>query len=213
MKFDELMQVVGSEAVFETGLLLAGDVDAADVRRQLSRWVASGQLLRLRRGLYALAPPYQQRQPHPFLVANRLAPGSYVTAQSALAHAGLIPEHAPAVVSASTGRPGRRETSLGRFVFRHLKPDLLWGYRRLDLGQQQAAFVATPEKALLDLVHLSPQGDALAFLSGLRLQNLDLLDLTRLLAFAQRTRRPKLRRAAQRLARLAASEAAEYVPR
>ncbi|MBU4385651.1 MAG: type IV toxin-antitoxin system AbiEi family antitoxin domain-containing protein, partial [Actinobacteria bacterium] len=71
MKFNELQEIVGREPLFETGLLLAGDVDPAGVRRQLSRFTASGRLLQLRRGLYALAPPYQKAMPHPFMVANR----------------------------------------------------------------------------------------------------------------------------------------------
>lgn len=65
---------MGDEPVFEAGLLLAGDVDPSDVRRQLSRWVNAGRLYQLRRGLYALAPPFQKIRPHPFLVANRLVP-------------------------------------------------------------------------------------------------------------------------------------------
>ena len=31
MKFEDLLEIVGREPVFETGLLLAGDVDPADV--------------------------------------------------------------------------------------------------------------------------------------------------------------------------------------
>jgi hypothetical protein len=38
MEFTRLVEIVGDEPVFETGLLLAGDVDPNDVRRQLSRW-------------------------------------------------------------------------------------------------------------------------------------------------------------------------------
>ena len=74
MRFEDLLGVVGDEPVFEPGLLLAGDVDSADVRRQLSRWTRAGRLYQLRRGLYALAPPYQKVRPHPFLVANRMVP-------------------------------------------------------------------------------------------------------------------------------------------
>jgi hypothetical protein len=38
MRFDQLIEVVGEEPVFEPALLLAGDVDPADVQRQISRW-------------------------------------------------------------------------------------------------------------------------------------------------------------------------------
>ena len=92
MKFTSLLDIVGDEPVFETGLLLAGAIDPGNVRRQLSRWTKAGHLYQLRRGLYALAPPFQKVKPHPFVVANRLMPASYVSLQSALRHYGLIPD-------------------------------------------------------------------------------------------------------------------------
>ncbi len=74
-----------------------GDVDRADVMRQLSRWVASGKLVQLRRGLYAFAGSQMRglRTPGPYEIANRLVPGSYVSLSSVLARAGLIPSTCP----------------------------------------------------------------------------------------------------------------------
>ena len=54
------------------------------MRRQLDRWVKSGRLIQLRRGVYSVAPPYQADAPHPFLLANHLRKSSYVSLQSAL---------------------------------------------------------------------------------------------------------------------------------
>jgi predicted transcriptional regulator of viral defense system len=210
MEFQELLHVVGNEPLFETGLLLAGDVDPDNVRRQLSRWTAAGKLYQLRRGLYALAPPYQKVKPHPFVVANRLVRASYVSLEAALAHYGLIPEHVPLVTSVTTTRPVEYETPLGRYAFRHVKPDLLYGYQRLAVTQDQQAFVATPEKALLDQVYLQPGGDAPAYLRGLRLQNLERLDLPRLRQWAARANSPKLERAAANAAALAKEERQTY---
>lgn len=210
MKFDQLIEIVNDEPVFETSLLLAGDVNAADVRRQLTRWTQAGRLYQLRRGLYALAPPFQKLKPHPFVVANRLVRPSYVSCQSALDYYDLIPEQVPVVTSVTTARPGQWETPLGSFEFRHIKTDLLWGYRLSDLGAGQQAFVATAEKALLDLIYLQPGGDALDYLHELRLQNLDRLDLERLTQQADLAHRPKLRRAVRQVMRLARAEAREY---
>lgn len=210
MDFEELLQAVGEEPVFETGLLLAGEVDPDNVRRQLSRWVRAGRLHQLRRGLYALAPPYQKVTPHPFLVANRLMRGSYVSLQSALAHYGLIPEHVPVTTSVTTGRPVRWQTPLGLYEFRHIQSGFLTGYRRLDLGGGQEAFVATPEKALLDLVHLEPGADASEYLEELRLQHLETLSLDELRRLAEVSGRPKLVRAVERIAQLAEREALDY---
>ena len=209
MKFSRLLEIVGDEPVFETGLLLCGDVDPVDVRRQLSRWTRNGQLHQLRRGLYALAPPYRKVKPHPFLVANRLVSGSYVSCQAALTHHHLIPEFTPVVTSVCPGRPGRRDTPLVRCEFRHLGPRLLYGYRRADLGEGQQAFVASPEKALLDLVHLQPGGDGTSYLRGLRLQNLHLLDAGELRGLAGRAGSPKLMRAAANVVSLVEQEARE----
>ena len=158
MEFERLLEIVGDEPIFETSLLLAGDVAPANTRRQLSRWTKTGRLYQLRRGLYGLAPPFQKVKPHPFLIANRMVRASYVSLQAALAHYGLIPEYVPVVTSVTTARPARWETPLGVYEFRHIKTDLLAGYRLTDLDGGQKAFVATPEKALLDLVYLQAGG-------------------------------------------------------
>lgn len=210
MKFDDLLAVVADEPVFETGLLLAGDRDPRDVRRQLSRWVKAGKVLRVRRGLYALAPPYRKIRPHPFLVANRLQRGSYVSLQAALGYYGLIPEHVPVTTSVGPGSPRRWLTPLGRFEFRHLAPSLVGHYRYLEVDAAQWAFVATPEKALLDLIHLVPGADRPEYLRGLRLQNLEGLRSDELRRVAESSGKAKLRRAARGVAELAAAEAEAY---
>jgi len=135
---------------------------------------------------------------------------SYVSLESALAHHGLIPEFTPVTTSVTTRRPGRWQTPLGRFEFRHIKPAFWFGFQLTPLADDQAAFVATPEKALLDLVHLQPGGDRLAYLQELRLQHLDALDWERLQFFAERTGAPKLHRAYQNLLILRQAEQEMY---
>jgi len=209
MEFARLIELVGGEPVFETGLLLAGDVDPNDVRRQLSRWVKTGRLYQLRRGLYALAPPFQKVKPHPFVVANRMVQGSYVSLLSTLAHYDLIPEGVPVVTSVTTGRPGRWDTQLGTYEFRRIKSDLFFGYRSVEVAVGQRAFVATPEKGLLDLAYLVPNADSPAYLRELRLQNLERLDLDALQRLAGKIGKPKLQRVAAYVAELAREEAYE----
>lgn len=209
MEFERLVEIVQDEPVFETGLLLAGDVDPKHIRRQLSRWTSAGKIYQLRRGLYALAPPYQKVKPHPFTVANRMVPGSYVSCQSALGHYGLIPEYVPMVVSVCSSRPRTWDTPLGSFLFRHVRRKYLFGYRRMGLGEKQQALVAGPEKALLDLIYLTPGGDSEAYLRSLRLQNLAELDAGELEDIAKEFRKPKLSRAAKQVASLLEEATAE----
>jgi predicted transcriptional regulator of viral defense system len=207
MKFESLLTLVRDQPVFETGLLLAGNVDSNDVRRQLSRWVRSGRIVQLRRGLYTLAPPYQSAVPHPFLIANALVPGSYVSAQSALAFYGLIPEYVPRTLSMTTLRPSKWD---GGFHFHHIAPHLFFGYQLLEVSEVQKAFVATPEKALLDLAHLTPAADSSNYLRELRLQNLGRLDRDRLQEYAVRAGKPKWQRVTEHIQELMEQEKVEY---
>jgi hypothetical protein len=210
MKFNELLTSISTQPFFETGLLLAGAVDPADVRRQLSRWVQAGRLVQLRRGLYTLAAPYQLTPPHPFLVANAMLPGSYISLQSALAYYGMIPEYVAQTLSVTTQRPARWRNALGDFSFQHFAQHLFFGYQQLNFSPGQDAFIAFPEKALLDLVHLTPHGDDQAYLSELRLQNLERLDPQRLLALASRAGKPKGLRAAAGILTLMQAEKSNY---
>jgi predicted transcriptional regulator of viral defense system len=206
MKWQALLALVADEALFSSELLLAGDVSAAQVRLQLSRWVKAGRLLQLRRGLYILAPTWRKAEPHPFLMANRLRRGSYVSLQSALAYHGVIPEHVPMVTSVGPGRPEAVRTPFGAFQFNHLAGALLFGYSRVEVAARQFAFVASPEKALLDLVHLTPGADSAEYLRELRLQNPAAISLSTLDALARRSGKPKLVRAARLVRPLLAAE-------
>jgi predicted transcriptional regulator of viral defense system len=214
MEFNELLTLLGDIPVFESAMLLAGNVNPGSVRVQLTRWTRSGRVYQLRRGLYAIAPPFQKGKPHPFLVANLMQRASYVSLQSALAFHGLIPDIVHTTLSVSTGRPERRETPLGSFEFRHIQSELLRGYRMLELQgpkqPSQQALVAMPEKALLDLVYLQPGGDRPDYLRELRLQNLERLDMDELSRQAEIFKTPKLKRAVRAIVHLAQSETREY---
>ncbi len=210
MKFQELLAIAGNEPMIESSLLLAGDAQPGDVQRQLSRWCDAKLLHQLRRGLYVLAEPYRKTTPHPFAAANLLQRPSYVSCQSALAWYGLIPEYVPSVVSVTTARTEERRTELGNFIYRHVKIDLFWGYHSAQVATGQAAFVAKPEKALLDLIYLQPSGDDENYLAELRLQNWEGLDLAVLTQMAEKSGSAKLQRAVQRLEVLANDETNVY---
>ena len=193
---------MSDEGVFTSAILLAGDVSPADIRLQLARWVKGGKLIQLRRGIYMLASPYRKIFPHPFFLANRIKKASYVSLQSALAHYGLIPENVPVITSVTTGRPQTFSTPVGTFVYKHIQKSLSNGYLQVEVGTNQMAFLAGPEKSLLDLIYLSPQADRREFLQELRLQNLEELNLDALIRMAEATGSSKLARAARRIARL-----------
>jgi len=199
MKWNELSEIVGQASVFHSSVLMAGTIDPADLGRQLSRWVRSGNLVQIRRGLYVLSERYQKTPPHPFLIANRIKHASYVSLQSALEYHDLIPEYVPSITSVTTGRPEILNTPIGSFIFKHIKKALFLGYEAIDLGGGNSAFVARPEKALLDLLYLTPRSDSLDYLREIRLQNTETLDELFLAELAENSGSRKLRRAACRI--------------
>jgi predicted transcriptional regulator of viral defense system len=78
---------------------------------------------------------------------------AYISLQSALFHHGLI-EQIPSVVYAVTpARPRRLHTPLGTISFHRMPPELFKGF---ELATRSDAKVATPEKALFDLLYLAP---------------------------------------------------------
>ena len=218
MRYSQLLDIVGPEPLFETSLLVAGNVSAYQSQRRLTDWSKAGKVMPLRRGLYALPKAVRAVEPHPFVIANRLVAGSYVSLEMALGYYSLIPEHVAVITNVTTGRPGKWENEFGRFFYRHLDSRYFFGmeYRhisalRLSLGiKNQYAYIAYPEKALLDFIYLRPGGDSPDFIESLRLQHLEQLDLDRLQQFADRFNKPKLRRAAAIIRQLAEMEAAEY---
>jgi len=194
MKFEELLKKAGDLACFVTGFASAGQ-NPAQVRVQLARWVQDGRVIKLHKGLYTLAEPYRKIKPELFSIANSLKRSSYVSLQSAMSWYGLIPEFVPVITSVTTGRPMVIETPLGRFEYRHINKDLFRGFKKVELSGRQEAFVASPEKAILDLVYLTGGGDKKEFLEGLRLQNIEAIDKDGLRQLAKDADSPKLERA------------------
>lgn len=105
-----------------------------------------------------------------YLVANRVYSPSYVSLESALSYHQLIPEGVFSVTSVSTLVTRSFDTPLGRFVFRHLRPELFFGYQLLEFDGQRIK-MAEPEKVILDYLYLSPSLIREADMKSLRLNN------------------------------------------
>jgi predicted transcriptional regulator of viral defense system len=202
MKFKELLKLIKEETIFSSSLLMAGNESVFQIRMQLSRWVAEDKIIQIKRGLYAIASPYTNQEPHPFLIANMIKKASYISLQSALEYYGIIPEYVPKITSVTTGRPGVVNSKLGIFIFKHLKKDLFWGYQEQEVIRGTKVFIARPEKALLDLIYLTPNSDNDAYIEELRLQRWEKINIELLLHYAKDFKKPKMERAANLLKKI-----------
>jgi predicted transcriptional regulator of viral defense system len=116
----------------------------------LARLAESGHVVPLRRGLWAfrnrvaaLALPQYLTAPFP----------SYVSLQSALYYHGMIAQIPAVTYAVSVARTRRHITPLGVVSVHHVAPAFFFGFERAG---ETGVLLATPEKALLDVLYLSP---------------------------------------------------------
>ncbi len=139
----------------------------ATVIVQLSHHVARGHFLRLKPGVFLL-----NREPFPDsrVIASRLNPEAVISLETVLHEAGMTPEVPFAITAVTSGKTARYKIpNMGTFLFRHIKPSLLFGWTARSFPPYSVR-VATPEKALLDLLWFHRfERDLPAYLHELRL--------------------------------------------
>jgi hypothetical protein len=120
----------------------------------LKRAVASGEVWRIHRGLYCLSNRYTKGKVNPLGLAQLVHGPSYVSLETALSQHGWIPEGVYAITSVSFERSRTFNTPIGLFTFTRVpQREFLAGVRRETPDGGGAYFLATPLKALSDLVY------------------------------------------------------------
>ena len=115
------------------------------------------QIIRLKRGLYVCSPEITGKILSTELIANHLYAPSYVSMSSALRYYGLIPEAVYTKQSMTLKHAKDFDTPLGRFEYTHISKKA-FSVGLTSIRKDDYAFVmATPEKALCDLIANSPK--------------------------------------------------------
>jgi hypothetical protein len=196
MKFEELRLKMADRPFFRLEDLHAGRAPLPHEPVQLSGWVKRGDVLRLKKGIYTLAEKHRRSPVSALALADPLYRPSYVSLEWALSHYGLIPEAAGSLTCVTPLKTARLTNPLGRFLYHHIAPAYFFGYSR----QVRPAphFIAAPEKAVLDFIHLSiPRSEELTpalIIQGYRFQNLGFLKKRRLVEMLSRFRTPRVQR-------------------
>ena len=209
MKWEDFIQIAGKYPVVETKILLTGFLHPSSVLVHIGRWEKSGKLIKAKRGVYLLAKSYRRIELWEPYLASVLKRPSYLSLEKALEFHGCIPEGVPVYTSVTTKRQAAFSSPVGAFSYRHIDPSLFWGYNGHTL-RDQTALIASPEKALLDLVYLYRRKIPHGYIRELRLQNIEKFDLNRLLEYAGRFEKPRIIKAAdsirEHLEEIASSE-------
>lgn len=148
---------------FESSVLFNVLEDYKSPKDKAAKMGKAGNLIRLKKGMFVVSPEISKQVLSKELIANHLYGPSYVTAESALSYYGIIPERVFSVRSACTKRSKKVETVLGLFEYFSFPFAYFPIGINLEIIQDAYAFlIASPEKALCDLVQLT---------AGLRIQS------------------------------------------
>ena len=141
--------------VFSVHDLAVLEPSSDNVRHALvKRAVADGDLIIIRRGLYALSPVYRKVDINMFSVAQLVYGPSYISLESALSAQGWIPEGVRDIVSVTCRLPKVFDTPVGHFSYIRVPQRTLYaGIKRVSNDAGMSALIASPLKALADYVY------------------------------------------------------------
>lgn len=129
----------------------------ANTQDKIRRMEQAGDVLRLKRGLYVVSPAVSRTPLSVELIANQLYSPSYISCLSALRYYGLIPETVYQTQSMTTKHTRTFETPQGVFSYYHIDRNVFPIGLTNIVSKDYSFVIATPEKALCDLVSISPQ--------------------------------------------------------
>lgn len=193
--------VPASEPLVDTLAMKDALAGISDKRGKIARLIRSGELIRLRRGLYATRPDL-----NPLGLAASIYGPSYISFETALAYHGLIPEVVFEITSATPKRPVEFINRFGRYRYRRV-PESVYPIGTVLITETECPFpIASPTKALCDRIALEPRirsmVEVLRWIDLMRLDDDIRMDLDVLGECARRYRSSAVRflwRAASRL--------------
>lgn len=141
------------------------EADTATLRQALSHYanpdnkigdlVRRGEILRVHKGLYAIAPEFRQAPLSLEILANRMYGPSYISLEYALSWYSMIPERVTELTSVCLGRSRSFSTAVGVFSYVGIKREAYSeGFDRIDLPKGRTFLMATREKALVDVIEV-----------------------------------------------------------
>ena len=118
----------------------------AAVNRALKKKI----LIRLKRGVYLIGPPFRKQLPSNAAIAHVLYGPSYISFESALSYHQWIPEAVNVTLCATAKRAQKIDAATGLFSYLRVPTHLFYlGVKRLE-DDHNTFFIADPWKAIAD---------------------------------------------------------------
>jgi len=146
-----LRREIGREE-FDYPALMAALSAFAKPHDRITYLLRTGEIIRVKKGLYVFGQDSRQRPYSRELLANLVYGPSFVSLDYALSYHGLIPEKVAQVTSVTSGRARKFDTPVGYFVYRPVPvASFHFGMTRVE-NVDVSFLVASPERALADKV-------------------------------------------------------------
>lgn len=120
-------------------------------RDKISEWLKSGDLIRIKKGLYIFGSKTNSVSYSIEILANLIYGPSAISLQYALSYYGLIPERVTTITNITPKRVKKFVTPIGHFHYYHIHPEkYATGIEIKTTVAQYQFLMASPEKALCD---------------------------------------------------------------
>ncbi len=164
MNIEKLRKIAGKEEI-DYQLLLSILADYTQPRNKIARWLKSGELIRVKKGLYIFSEhgslsPYSKE-----VLANLIYGPSAISLNYALSFYGMVPERITTVTSITNQRNKSFSTPIGEFTYFYLNTQKFsTGIELMNAGKNNAFLIASKEKALCDHIYITDKKIKLATL-------------------------------------------------
>ena len=138
-----------------TTMLMGAFAAYGDVRGKINSLSKKGLIQPIKQGVYLLNNELSLRPYSKEILSNLIYGPSYISLETALSNYGFIPERVTTTTSICMGRGKSFSTPVGQFAYHHIKESLYpMGVQLKEVFKGAFCQYATPEKALLDFIHI-----------------------------------------------------------
>jgi len=129
--------------------LIWGETNTVNLTSKIKYYAKEGSLIRLARGVFAKDKNYDPKE-----LATSIYTPSYISFETVLREAGVIFQHHDSIFAVGP-YPTTKKIDHYTITFRKLKDSIL--YNALGIKNEKNYSIATPERAFLDTIYLSPK--------------------------------------------------------
>ncbi len=154
MNIETLRKLAGREEI-DYQFLLSALASYSSPRDKITGWLKSGDLIRVKKGLYIFGKHVALSPYSPEVLANLIYGPSAISLSYALSFYGLIPERVATITSITNKRDKSFSTPVGDFTYKYLNSTKYSIGIEVVISKTNSFLIATPEKALSDHIHLT----------------------------------------------------------